>query len=438
MKINIKSIEINNFRSIKHTKIDFFNNKAGIEQELKMGTFELSGDGKNAIASHYAIMARNSLGKTTILEAIGVFSDIFTGKIGQMILDEMIRESNLEINADMISSAKSAFNPMTLLKNSKELRTEIVESINQKSGEYFHLYNSRLISFYKRFFQKDSHDRDKNIEMTLSLYVDNDTSVVKLIFSKDGNLDIKFDIKETQTKDNKDIYNKIQSEIMEYLKTIIPCSAKYPVSNAFLRINNLRTNMENIEILNRDLINLVEIFGKKKVNKLIKLADNRIENISILKHPNGLKSVQYIILNNGSKISLLDLSTGTRQFIILFARINHVKIFNIKNALILIDEIELSLHAELIDVLKISMQFLFEEYNHQFIFTTHNPLAISNYTTNKQVISLFEEEQGNIVAKKMSSIIKPSQSLIKAYESGTLSPYPDAELARNTMVDIYG
>ena len=107
-----------------------------------------------------------------------------------------------------------------------------------------------------------------------------------------------------------------------------------------------------------------------------------------------------------------------------------------RQTIILIDEIELSLHQELIETLKMMMTEAFCNYGIQYLFTTHNPLAVSKGTSFKQIFSM-EEYDGELVMRKMSKDLKPAQSIIKNYESGFFSAYPDKEKARNFVVDLF-
>ena len=105
--------------------------------------------------------------------------------------------------------------------------------------------------------------------------------------------------------------------------------------------------------------------------------------------------------------------------------------------LVLIDEIELSLHQELIEALKMMMTESFVNYGIQYIFTTHNPLAVSKGTSFKQIFSM-EEVDGKHIMRKMSTDLKPAQSVVKKYQQGFFSSYPDKEKARNFVAGLFG
>ena len=107
-----------------------------------------------------------------------------------------------------------------------------------------------------------------------------------------------------------------------------------------------------------------------------------------------------------------------------------------EQTIILIDEIELSLHQELIETLKMMMTEAFYNYGIQCLFTTHNPLTVSKGTSFKQIFSM-EEYKGELFMRKMSADLKPAQSIIKNYQSGFFSAYPDKEKARNFVAGIF-
>ena len=135
-------------------------------------------------------------------------------------------------------------------------------------------------------------------------------------------------------------------------------------------------------------------------------------------------------------LSLFSLSTGTMQFLSLSFRIL-LPMATKEPTIVLIDEIELSLHQELIETLKMMMTEAFVNQGVQFLFTTHNPLAVSKGTSFKQIFSM-EELNGELIVRKMSSDLKPAQSVVKKYQQGFFSAYPDKERARNFVAGIFG
>ena len=182
------------------------------------------------------------------------------------------------------------------------------------------------------------------------------------------------------------------------------------------------------------MIELVKVLGEKKTVSIIQLADPAIKKINII--GKGPSMIISDITLEGKKIHLLDLSTGTRHFIIMIFKILYPLISKKRNALIMIDEIELGIHSELVDALKLLMIEMFQEYNAQYIFTTHAPLAVYNFTTFKQIYSLSLGEEETVVTK-LSSKYKNHQNIITAYIKGVIAPYPDSEKMRNTIGALF-
>lgn len=421
MNINIKGIKIENFRSIKEVEIDFFNNTNGIEEDLKLGRFKLTDDGKHAIANHYAIMGRNSIGKTTILEAISLVSDFASGRLGESLV--------LQVLQDALKSGKKlnpAFEGANGNYDSEEMVEEIKKSIQNEEGLYYEQFKKKSISFFTRFFSENSNDSEKNIKITISLFVGKKIVDATVIIFKNG-------------IETLDISGEDEGDVVGYLSNIAITSHSYPFGDEIISKYNISNVCDNQAGLNSIFISIIKEFGIEKATRLIRLADVKIQEIVVSRFPNGREIIRSIMLKNGAEIDILDLSTGTRQFMAIIYQISRLLKNKKNHGLVLIDEIDRSLHSELVDALKVAMQIIFDERNYQFIFTTHNPMSLVNYTSKKQIISLFDshENEGVIKAMKMSSILKPNQSILKAYINGTLSPYPDAELSRNTMVDIY-
>ena len=183
------------------------------------------------------------------------------------------------------------------------------------------------------------------------------------------------------------------------------------------------------------IINLVDALGEDKAISLIQLADPAIKGINITGR-GPARSISTLELED-SKINLMDLSSGTRHFLSMAHQILTPLLRGKHDVLILLDEIELGMHLELTDALKMMMISMFEKYNAQYIFTTHSPMAVKNFTSMKQIFSI-DTVDGVTKALKLSSVYKNHQSVTTAYVKGVIAPYPDSEKMRNTIGDIFG
>ena len=158
-------------------------------------------------------------------------------------------------------------------------------------------------------------------------------------------------------------------------------------------------------------------------------------NETIFSRPSGIvEAIEHItnIEIRGNKLGIRQLSNGTIRFIYLANLI-----LGTKGSLILIDEIDIFLHKELMDVLKLLMKHQFKKYGTQTIFTTHSPLMVDDYTKFKQIYSLSKDNQDGITIEKLSKRFKNNNmSVIKRYSKGELANYPNPKNAKNMVVDI--
>ena len=199
--------------------------------------------------------------------------------------------------------------------------------------------------------------------------------------------------------------------------------------------SDLRTSINNVDFLSGLIISLRNAVGLEKLKSLLRLADPSLEKIVIHRTRQNIEVVESIIVN-GRSANLLALSLGTRHFLNMLEKIVFPKIMNQRNVLVLIDEIEIVMHKELVNALKILMIDMFQKYNTQYIFTTHSPLVLKDFITNKQIFSMYLDSDNNHVVEKFSAKHKPHKNPIKAYLDGVISPYPDPELLRNVVGDI--
>ncbi|WKX02264.1 AAA family ATPase [Candidatus Mycoplasma mahonii] len=414
MNISLLNIKIKNFKSIKEVNFNLRSNTNKIEKEILLDIFKKTADGKYGIPSYVALFGINSIGKTTILHAITLISYSFNETIENAVMRNII------------------INKMDLFKNKKSstLSTQDIQhQIKNEKGPLFQNWKEQTLNLLLRFHKLFSNDDKVPIQIELTLEVGSDVIDVLYTLSIDGHMSLSFQSENVSKFNKEDI-------IIEYLSNISSPTMKFSSSNNTIPHFIADINEEYIPKLASDILPMMStIIGKKKLNKIIKLADPNFEKLVWINLKG--KGVVEKIVTSGKFQSLDVLSTGTLHFINnIYRIISGVKSKNFKGGLVLIDEIETSLHKELINVLKFIMIREFEKNNTQFIFTTHNPLSVSSVTSKKQIYSLEASADKHIVSK-LSKTLKPGNNLTKKYEEGFFSGYPDIEEARNVISDIF-
>jgi len=427
--MNLIGIEIYNFKTIKELKMDFRINKAYSDSNVKLGIYKRILKEKNVLPYATVLMGRNAIGKTSILNAISLVDFLlnkdhneFEEKV-RWYLEFFIEKEEFIIKDNELRTS-----------NKKERISQIDEDIKNKNGKTYELYKSIKDKLTTKLYKKYKRVDGDDIHFTLKFDDDGEEVILEITLSSKGNVLSVINI------NNKEI------KISKYLKNIIygnNIRVHDNFDDIFRGRNFLgsRTNdLFNFHFRTNDLFNfhfevLFEVLGVQKTEKLLKLADPNITKVTSVKDKFSNKRRISQIFINGSPQSRDVLSSGTVKFI----KMNWLfcKAIKNKSSLVLIDEIELNLHKELINALKAIMISLYSKYNIQFIFTTHSPIAIEDYLTYAQVLSIDIDESDIHKVTKISSIMNPNDSAYNNYKKGFFAPYHDKELLRNSLVEIY-
>ena len=399
-KITLKKIQIENFRSISKLEIDLTSNPSSIEKEIILGTTKKIDNGKKAVSAFSAIFGRNSAGKTTILEAIFLFKFLFNNKHGfDIYIKNVIRNKKIrESIANESKNRASSYN--NFLKE--------ISQLNAGTGEYLEEYTELYLKIMKSLHAEESKSQDKDIKITLILDHNDKEVELSLIINTTGKV----------------IKNNSNLIMTEYVSNIVGKSYK---------TNTIQTHKFSFikNPTEAAIIKLLDTIKKPKTLKLLQLADENITDIIITKNKRGQFIIENIMINKEPK-QVRHLSAGTENFIKLTSLL---MTNNKQNSLLCIDEIDATLHSELVDVLKIIMIEQFKTRNIQTIFTSHSPLAVNTYTKFKQIYSL-NKNGDELEIQKLSNNFKSHQNVINRYINGDLSPYPMPQKARNTIVDV--
>ena len=417
MKINLTKIEIDNYKSINDFSFKLVSNSTNSKKEILLGSFKEINNQKSIVPGYVALFGRNSIGKTSIFNAISYFSSFINGTISRTAITSVV---NKEFNSYRGS------NSFAFGQNLQKLVEAIESQIKSKDGRYYSDYVQYTNSIIDNSFQKLAFENKKPIRVKLYFQLGVNKTFISFSNTRD---------KASITYNNKS--TKKEQEIMfDYVGSIVLPSSELAI-NDNTGINASAENIANNQdfmISKKLLPAIIEFWGIKKTVQLLHLADKRIKNLKLFTNSiSGKKELENITFDYGIN-DVSALSSGTKRFINLVYRIilpiNRKIIRN--GALVLIDELEINLHKELINSVKMLMNLMFEKYNIQYIFTTHNPYSIASSTSNKQIFSL-EDSGSKLKVIKLSDIIKPHQSKLKLYSDNIFATFPDKEEARNII-----
>lgn len=139
---------------------------------------------------------------------------------------------------------------------------------------------------------------------------------------------------------------------------------------------------------------------EEMVNKVIKLVDKKIKYITLEKSKEDEEDDIVIYDKNDSKLDYDDLSTGTKKLLYLV----YNSLYSIKeNAILVCDEIENSLHLDLVKL--ILELFTVRDSNAQLIFTTNNENVLDEeILRNDQIYCIDRDEEDKIKVEKFSKM----------------------------------
>ena len=402
----LTKIRIKNYKGIKDITMDLKSNISQSKKDIMSGRFKETSDKKHIVPAFAAIFGRNGIGKTSVFEAIGFFTYLENGRANNLAIMKLQEELTKE-NFQM---------PETPKTNAEFFMEETLPD---------GMFHERFLEIQKIFFSDTfnfvANNKEKNVELELFFDIDGMETKVKWTLFTNG---------VTRVIDHK----QHEDEIIKYVAHIGLATYVY-VYKKELIIGSDRNDNDHIRGLATVVLpNLKQYLGIQKLDELISLADPKITKIVWVKQRDGRDIPESFMTDNGP-LSLLSLSIGTIKFLWLVYRIYGPTV-NKTPTLVLIDEIELSLHQELIDTLKMIMTEAFVSYGIQYIFTTHSPLAVSKGTSFKQIFSMEEGDEKHEM-RKMSINLKPTQSVVKKYQEGFFSVYPDKQKSRNFVAGLF-
>ena len=415
--MKIEYVEIKNFKAFDDFKINFRSNKNGAEKEVELDLMKFTKDNKYVIPYLNFIVGRNSIGKTTIIDAINCVAEFISNKQTSNAKIELRRQLRLdwESKEDEHFLTKEKIEKINEKikdgEHSKEL-AELREKIHKREYLNFARNHNKKMQFIIKFDHKD------NIMIDLTYHPFNSNEKNQLGFYEPV-----LSLSNSKTE--------IKEEIKKWSKSTIKL---WKISNSkalnkiiLLRRMQIQDTSYIVEIL-------VEEFKRNQgiddLNKLIKLA-----NPNFIEFIDDEGSIRYTEKNSKLPLGIEKLSNGTKKYLkFLYLTLEFSKQ---KAGILLIDEIENFIHKELVNVVKIGIMEIASKYDLQVIITTHNPLVLKEFVSKKQIISLDDNENDEIIATKVSSKTKPKSSITNKYMNNEIAMFPEPWIAKMASKSIF-
>ena len=334
------------------------------------------------------IIGGNASGKTSIIKAIsaiGTFLSFSDDKYKNDKISLKTKKEGFELKENLLDILPSQNN------KHKDKMSNIKVEMYIESGEEPGYYT------YDLHYYLGNNLENKVIE-SLSYrkkIKDKPETIVSVKKEKlESEIGYKYNHKESLAIDYKDVddnlYNQFNKK-MRFYTTFYEHYVKYSqTSRDFFLIDPI----QHINLhfwLQQD---------KEMVNKVIKLVDKKIEYITLEKSKEDEEDEIVIYDKNNSKLDYDDLSTGTKKLLFLV----YNSLYAIKqNAILICDEIENSLHLDLVKL--ILELFTVKDSNAQLIFTTNNENVLDEeILRNDQIYCIDRDETDKIKVEKFSDM----------------------------------
>lgn len=373
------------------------------------------------------IIGGNASGKTSILSAINIIGGLLIQPILQFNIEDKLEELKKIISDDT--------NP-----ESRKILHRVIED-----------YNSNIDIKFQNLKRKDE-DSTFEIEMYIINEHDDLTGyyTYKIVLSglekciKSESLKFRKRYKQK----NEDIVNITNSKegqvyyINRYFKNItdINDEKKEQLEKKYKYINCFITHyIKNSATLSADSDNnykelkLIDWYKKSPdiFTTLAKIVDTKICDVIIEKDTR--KEELLFVLKDGSKITRNMLSTGTDRFLNLIRYVNDIIG---KNGFLIVDEIELNLHKDLVGLI-INLFSNKRNRNSQLIFTTLSPEIFDVVDENNKrifkqdMIYILDNISNTIKIDKLMDLkidgqrVKGDASVTNLYKEKKISVHPD-------------
>lgn len=391
-EINISSIASN---KIKHS----YNDTSKIADNVKL-------------LKNICLIGSNASGKTSILSAIETLQAFLMFPYRKKITNEKDYADFIEnMSPEELKKFLIKFNTLELgeqnnLRKKEKTTIEIELYIPKRKNNIPGIYKYTLL--YKDDYSKNGVLMEK-LEYKKS--INSKSKIIGL-----GNNIIESEISTAILYENNDSKNNEISIFVDYFKTFFDEMIDYTSC-----------------IDKKAGANLFDIIKKNKEQflSLTNIADEKIINITI--DENNDKPQILFWNSNNTYLTFSQLSSGTKKVIIL----GSILLESLENnSLVLIDEIELSLHPSLATFL-INLN-VSKDCNHfsQLIFTTHSPFVAFSLSNDQLYYINNKDEQynvSNINSAIKNGIITKDKSPQKAWLEDLLIKNPDINKINNFL-----
>lgn len=393
-------------------KID---NYKGVKKEINIGSIasnkikhsnnEISKIADNVkLLKNICLIGSNASGKTSILNAIETLQDYLIFPYRKKITGEKEYADFIEsMSPEDIKKFLIKLNTLKLgeqnnLRQTDKTTIEIELYIPKRKNNIPGIYKYTLI--FKNDYSKNGVLMEK-LEYKKS--INTKSKIISL-----GNNIIESEIGTAILYENNDSKNKEISEFISYYKTFFDEMIEYT------SCIDKKASIDLLDIIKKD---------KEKFLSLANIADDKIINVSI--DENNDKPQILFWNSDNTHLTFSQLSSGTKKVIIM----GSILLESLENnSLILIDEIELSLHPSLVTFLtNINIS---KDFNHfsQLIFTTHSPFVAFSLSNDQLYYINNQDGQYNVLninSAIKNGIITKDKNPHKAWLENLLIKNPD-------------
>jgi len=403
------SLKIDNYKGVKRE----INISSIASNKIKRSNNDTSKIADNVkLLKNICLIGSNASGKTSILSAIETLQAFLMFPYRKKITNEKDYADFIEnMSPEELKRFLIKFNTLELgeqnnLRKNEKTTIEIELYIPKRKNNIPGIYKYTLL--YKDDYSKNGVLMEK-LEYKKS--INSKSKIIGL-----GNNIIESEISTAILYENNDSKNNEISIFVDYFKTFFDEMIDYTSC-----------------IDKKAGANLFDIIKKNKEQflSLTNIADEKIINITI--DENNDKPQILFWNSNNTYLTFSQLSSGTKKVIIL----GSILLESLENnSLVLIDEIELSLHPSLATFL-INLN-VSKDCNHfsQLIFTTHSPFVAFSLSNDQLYYINNKDEQynvSNINSAIKNGIITKDKSPQKAWLEDLLIKNPDINKINNFL-----
>lgn len=404
MLLNLK---IDNYKGVKK-EINISGIASNKIKRSNNETSKISGNVK--LLKNICLIGSNASGKTSILNAIETLQAFLMFPYRKKITSEKDYADFIEnMSPEELKKFLIKFNTLELgeqnnLRKNEKTTIEIELYIPKRKDNIPGIYKYTLL--YKDDYSKNGVLMEK-LEYRKSINTKN--KIISL-----GNNIIESEIGTAILYENNDSKNREISIFVDYFKTFFDEMIEYTSCIDKKAGTNLFDIIKN---------------NKEKFLSLANIADEKIINISI--DENNDKPQILFWNSNTTYLTFSQLSSGTKKVIIM----GSILLKSLEdNSLVLIDEIELSLHPSLAMFL-INLN-ISKDCNHfsQLIFTTHSPFVAFSLSNDQLYYINNQNNQYNVLninSAIKDGIITKDKNPQKAWLEDLLIKNPDANKIKN-------